>query len=58
MTEIIERLQEVVYEYEENIKKLNELAGYMPDFLPEATIKIEAFDEFIDSLKELITDFE
>lgn len=58
MTEIIERLQEMIYTFQENIEKLDELADYFPEFLTESMIKKDSIEEFIDSIKELIADFE
>ena len=57
MNEILEKIEETIENYEEEIVKMDEFIEFFPESEAMAMIRKEEFEGFIEVLKEIIEEF-
>ena len=58
MNEIIEKIEETIAIYEEEIVKMDEFIEFFPESEAMAMIRKEEFEGFIEVLKDIIEEFD
>ena len=58
MNEILEKIEETIAIYEEEIVKMDEFIEFFPESEAMAMIRKEEFEGFIDVLKDIIEEFD
>jgi hypothetical protein len=58
MNEILEKIEETIAIYEEEIVKMDEFIEFFPESEAMAMIRKEEFEGFIEVLKDIIEEFD
>lgn len=58
MNEILEKIEETIATYEEEIVKMDEFIEFFPESEAMAMIRKEEFEWFIEVLKDIIEEFD
>ncbi len=58
MNEILEKIEETIATYEEEIVKMDEFIEFFPESEAMAMIRKEEFEGFIEVLKDIIEEFD